>query len=173
MSLTCREVRQLLEETADKVSGEAAAHLAVCPTCRLHAGLLAVLASCEPPPPDRESVARVVANLPLAPWQKRRVATWLPLLAGVAMTGVGAALLGGVPAAATLAALLEGAGAVVASDLGKAWDALGAVQGSAVALRSVVAAGGVWLVLWLVLAAAGSGMAAWRLARRRGRVGQP
>ncbi|NWG00329.1 MAG: hypothetical protein HXY19_05250 [Thermoanaerobaculaceae bacterium] len=173
MSLACPEVRHLLEGMAGEVTGEVAAHLAVCPACRLHAGLLRVLASCEPLPADREAVERILTVLPVAPWQRRRLATWLPLLAGVALTGAGVALLGGVPAASTLAALLAGVGDVAASDMTRAWDALLAVRSSSVALRALVAGGGVWLVIWLVLAAAGSTVAAWRLARRREGVDRP
>ncbi len=153
-------------ETRDRhAAALVAAHLETCRACQAHAQLLALLASLEPAT-DEQAAARIVRDLPLAPWQRRRFLTWAPLAAGVALVGAGCALLGGVPAAGSWSAMAGGAGETVAWLVGRAADTVTAARLSSAAVRSLLAAGGFGLVFWLLAAATGSGLAALGLCRR-------
>lgn len=166
MSITCVEVRQAVESAAADVKDEIARHAATCPSCRAHQRVVQLLASLEPGDTDTEAVSRIVTSLPLTRWQLRRVATWVPLAAGIGLTWSGFTLLGGVPAGGSISALLNGAGSTVGWSLLSGVDALVAARGSSEALQALVAAGGTWLVLWLVLTGVGSGWLAHALSRR-------
>lgn len=162
----CRAVRQALEAGT---GGEASVseHLSSCEACRLHVALLANLERLEPHTASPERVEEVLAALPLASWQRRRVSTWMPLVAGVGLAGAGVALVGGVPAPSAVAALPEVTGNLIAWLASWTMDTLAAVRGGSEAMRAVVAAEGGWVILWLLLAAAGGGWAARALAVRR------
>jgi len=167
VSGTCKGVQEALEEGGGQVTPDVTAHLAACAACRAHARLLAVLARVEPAT-DEEAAAQLLESLPLARWQLRRAVTWAPLVAGLGLVGAGLALVGGVPASGSWSAMAGGAGEALAWSLRSAVDALAAARVSSLALRALLAAGGVGIVLWLVLAGAGSWLAALTLARRRG-----
>jgi hypothetical protein len=162
----CRAVREALEAGS---SGQApvSEHLSSCEACRRHAALLASLDTLEPHAADSGRVEEVLASLPLAPWQRRRLSTWLPLAAGLVLTGSGLALVGGVPAPSAVAALPQVTGNLAAWFASWVMDALAAVRGGSGAVRAVVAAEGGRVIVWLLLAAAGGGWAARALAVRR------
>ncbi len=162
----CRAAREALEAGT---GGQATAseHLSSCEACRLHAALLVSLDTLEPHSADSERVEEVLAALPLASWQRRRVSTWVPLAAGLGLAGAGLALVGGVPAPSAVAALPEVTGNLIAWFASWTMDALAAVRGGSEAMRAVVAAEGGRVILWLLLAAAGGGWAARALAVRR------
>ena len=79
MTESCAEIRRRLEAGGAASDADAAAHIQACEGCRAHAAILAVLGRLEPPQADPESVRRVMAALPPAAWQRRRLAAWLPL----------------------------------------------------------------------------------------------
>lgn len=142
------------------------AHLDECPACRAHASLLAILAELEPGEADTETVRDVMRALPPAPWQKRRVAAWLPFAAGLALMAAGLAMLGGVPAGGFVAQLPAAAGGVLAWIAASARDTLVAARGGADAARTVAAAGGIWFVVWVAVAALGGSWAMVALSAR-------
>jgi predicted anti-sigma-YlaC factor YlaD len=155
---TCRLVRQALEGEG-VLSHEASAHLDACSACRAHAALLVTFARVTARKPDEAAVRRIVAALPPAPWQRRRVATWLPLAAGVGLVGTGFALLGGVPAPGAVAELPGVAGGFLTWLGSSVLDAVVAARASSEAVRVTLAAGGLWLVLWAAVTALGGGWA--------------
>ena len=152
-------------EGGSVLSLEARAHVASCRQCGAHAALLAVLDRAPVEEAGRVTVSAIMAALPPAPWQRRRVATWLPLAAGVAFVGVGFTLLGGVPAPSAVAELPGVAGGFAAWLGSWLLDAVAAARGSSDAVRVTLAAEGVWLVLWAALTAVGGGLAVRALAR--------
>jgi len=162
----CAAVRRSLETEGSVPHSDLQAHLKACAHCRAHAALLAVLGRLEPAQASEETVHRIVAALPPAPWQRRRVAAWLPLVAGLALVVAGLAISGGIPAPATLSSLPAALGGVLGWIGASALDALAAARGSTDAAQAVVAAGGFWLLLWLVVAALGSGWAVVSLVNR-------
>ncbi|MEW6337016.1 MAG: hypothetical protein ACOY3Y_02720 [Acidobacteriota bacterium] len=162
----CRAVREALE-IGRGGQASVAEHLSSCEACRRHAALLASFDTLEPRAADPERVEEVLAALPVAPWQRRRLSTWLPTAAGLGLAGAGLALVGGVPAPSAVAALPQVTGNLVAWIASWTLDVLAAVRGGSEAVRTVVAAEGGRVVLWLLLAAAGSGWAARALALRR------
>ncbi|MBI4917984.1 MAG: hypothetical protein HY825_19255 [Acidobacteria bacterium] len=155
---TCRLVRQALEGES-VLSHDASAHLDACPACRAHAALLATFARVPAREPDEAAVRRIVAALPPAPWQRRRIATWLPLAAGVGLVGTGFALLGGVPAPGAVAELPGVAGGFLTWLGSSVLDAVVAARASSEAVRATLAAEGLWLVLWAAVTALGGGWA--------------
>lgn len=157
-------MRQTLESES-VLSHEASAHLDACPACRTHAALLATLARVPARKPDEAAVRRIVAALPPAPWQRRRVVTWLPLAAGVGLVGTGFALLGGVPAAGAVAELPGVAGGFLSWLGTSVLDAVVAARASSEAVRVTLAAEGLWLVVWAALTALGGGWALRALVR--------
>lgn len=165
MNGTCIEVRRALED--GQTSPEQAVHVQGCAGCRLHAALLAALAAAAPREVDEGAVRAILAARPVARWQRRRVATWLPVAAGLLLVGVGLALLGGVPGSGAMA-LVPGAFGALAGLAGSAVaDTLAVVRGSGEAVRALAGAGGVWVVVWLLVAALGGGWGVLALARRR------
>lgn len=161
---TCRDIRRSWESEG-AASREAASHLLVCASCRAHATLLAVLARAETGEAGTAAVARVMEGLPSAPWQRRRVATWLPFAAGLALVGSGFAVLGGVPAPAAVAELPGVAGGFMAWLGSSILDALAAARGGSDAVRVALAAEGPLLVFWAALTAVGGGLAVRALSR--------
>lgn len=157
MNENCRAVRQSLEAGAE--DREVRAHLEGCASCRAHAALLNVLGRLTPGEASVETVSRIVAALPSAPWQRRRLVAWLPLAAGLALAAVGLALSGGIPAPDVMSSLPGVAGGVIGWILSSALDALAAARGGTDAARAMVATGGFSLLLWLVAAAVGSSWA--------------
>lgn len=155
---TCRLVRQALESES-VLSRDASAHLDSCPACRAHAALLAAFARVPAREPDEAAVRRIVAALPPAPWQRRRVATWLPLAAGVGLVGTGFALLGGVPAPGAVAELPGVAGGFLSWLGSSVLDAVAAARASSDAVRVTLAAEGLWVLLWAAVTALGGGWA--------------
>ena len=165
----CQAVRRALEDGGDLVGG-ARLHLEACPSCRAHAAVLVTLDRLRVGEADSETVQRVMAALPPAPWRHRRLAAWLPIAAGLALFGLGLGLLGGIPAPGAVAAL-PGALGSLAGWLGSSLlDAVAAARGGAEAVRALLAVEGLSLVLWLLLTAAGSGLAVRALVRRRAEV---
>ncbi len=166
MSGVCAEFRDTLESGERPPDGRLAAHLDACGACRAHAALLDVLAEVEPGEADDATVRSLMAALPPAPWQRRRLTAWLPLAAGVALAFAGWLMLGGVPAAGTVAQIPAAAQGVLAWIAASAADAFTAARGGSDAARVVAAAGGAWFVVWLALAALGGGWAMVALAAR-------
>lgn len=166
MNEQCAAVRRRLETEGSVPHVDLQAHLEACTHCRAHAALLAVLGRLEPGQASEETVHRIVAALPPAPWQRRRVAAWLPLAAGLALVVAGLAISGGIPAPATLSSLPAAFGGVLGWIGASALDALAAARGSTDATQALVAAGGFWLLLWLVVAALGGGWAVVSLVNR-------
>ena len=165
----CQAVRRVLEDGEDVVGG-ARLHLEACPSCSAHAAVLATLDRLRVGEADSETVQRVMAALPPAPWRHRRLAAWLPIAAGLALFGLGLGLLGGIPAPGAVSAL-PGALGGLAGWLGSSLlDAVAAARGGAEAVRALLAVEGLSLVLWLLLTAAGSGLAVRVLVRRRAEV---
>jgi len=107
-----------------------------------------------------------MSALPPAPWQRRRVAAWMPLVAGLALAAAGLVSLGGVPAAGTVAQLPAAAGGVLNWLVASARDALATARIGSDAARVVATAGGLWFVVWLVVAALGGSWAVVALAAR-------
>jgi len=159
----CEIVRRALEGEGEQAEIEA--HSKSCDVCRAHAEMLQLLAGLEPGAPDPEALREIMAALPSTPWQRRRFATWLPLAAGFGLAVTGLGLLGGMPAAGTVA-LVPGAASNVFAYLA-AWflDALTAVRGTSRALEIAVVVQGAGLLLWLAAVAVSSGWAAIALAR--------
>jgi len=114
-----------------------------------------------------------MAALPPAPWQKRRLAAWLPLAAGLAFVACGLLLLGGIPASGTVAQLPAAAGGLLGWVASSALDALVAARGGSDAARALVAAGGMWLLVWLIAAALGGSWAVMSLVTRPRRGSRP
>jgi hypothetical protein len=108
-----------------------------------------------------------MAALPPAPWQRKRLAAWLPVAAGLAFVAAGLLLVGGIPASGTVAQLPAAAGGVVGWIASSALDALAAGRGGSDAAKVLVAAGGSWFVVWLALAALGG---SWAMASLVGRA---
>ncbi len=173
MNESCAEVRRRLEEGGTAENAGAVAHLQTCEGCRAHAAILAVLGRLEPPQADPDAVRRIVAALPPAPWQRRRIGAWLPLAAGLAMAAVGLVLLGGVPAPSAVAGLPAALGGVLGWIAAAAVGGLVAARGGADAIRTLAAAGGAWFLVWLSLAAAGGAWAVVALAARPRSGGRP
>jgi hypothetical protein len=170
---SCLAVRNRLETGATAEDRDVAAHLAECPSCKAHAALLQVLGGLEPAEASEERVVRIMAALPPAPWRRRRLAAWLPLAAGVALTVFGLGLSGGIPASSVMSSLPAAAGGILGWVLSSILDALAAARGGTDAVRAIVTAGGAWLLLWLAAAALGGGWAVVRLAGRTHGEGRP
>jgi hypothetical protein len=165
----CHAVRKALED-GEGLDGGARLHLDRCPSCSAHAAVLATLDRLRVGEADSETVKRVMAALPPAPWRHRRLAAWLPVAAGFALFGIGLGLLGGVPAPGAVSVLpgaLGGLAAWVASSL---LDAVAAARGGAEAVDALLAVEGLSLVLFLLLTAASGGYAVRALVRRRAEV---
>jgi hypothetical protein len=162
----CAAVRRSMETEGSVPHGDLQTHLASCAPCRAHAALLAVLGRLEPGEAGEETVHRIVAALPPAPWQRRRLAAWLPLAAGLALVAAGLVLSGGIPAPTTMSSLSGAVGGVLGWIGTSALDALAAVRGSTDAAQVLAAAGGFWLLLWLAMAAFGGSWAVVSLVKR-------
>jgi hypothetical protein len=169
--VSCNEVRQVLDEGPEGLSPDLRAHVETCAACRRHAALLATLSHAEPSESDAELVQRIVNERPTAAWQLRRWSTWLPIAAGVGLIAAGVGMIGGVPAPRAVSEL-PAVGHGFAALLSAWWlDSLAAVRGGTDAARTLVAAGGATLILWLAFTAVGSGWFVRALVR--GRVGGP
>jgi hypothetical protein len=94
----------------------------------------------------------MAALLP-APWQRRRLAAWLPLAAGLALAVVGLVLSGGIPAPGVMSTLPAAAGGVLGWIVSSVLDTLAVARGGTDAARAMVATGGFSLLLWLAAAA--------------------
>jgi hypothetical protein len=162
----CQAVRRALEDGEGLEAG-ARLHLERCPSCGAHAAVLATLDRLRVGEADSETVKRVMAALPPAPWRHRRLAAWLPIAAGFALVGVGLGLLGGVPAPGAVSALPGALGGLAAWLVSSLLDAVAATRGGAEAVDALLAVEGLSLVLWLLLTAAGGGIAVRTLVRRR------
>lgn len=108
-----------------------------------------------------------MSALPPARWQRRRLASWLPLAGSLALIVLGLAMLGGVPAGSVVSGVPS-----IAANLGGwiggwALDLLTVAESGGAALRAFMAAAGAWFLAWLVMIGVGSGWAALTLARRR------
>jgi anti-sigma factor RsiW len=148
----CLRSRQGLETGAAE-DREVRAHLAECASCRAHAALLEVLGRLAPGEASEEAVGRIMAALPPAPWQRRRLAAWLPLAAGLALAVVGLVLSGGIPAPGVMSTLPAAAGGVLGWIVSSVLDTLAVARGGTDAARAMVATGGFSLLLWLAAAA--------------------
>jgi hypothetical protein len=162
---SCAAVRQSLETGATE-DRQVRAHLDGCASCRAHAALLEVLGRLAPGEASEVTVSRIVAALPPAPWQRRRLAAWLPLAAGFALAVLGLVLSGGIPAPAVISSLPAAAGGVLGWIVASAIDALAAARGGTDAARMVATAGGFWMLLWLAAAAVGGSWAVVALVGR-------
>jgi hypothetical protein len=165
VNASCRAVRERLEagEAADR---EVRAHLEGCASCRAHAVLLGVLGGLAPGEADEGTVHRIVLALPPAPWQRRRLAAWLPLAAGLALAAVGLVLSGGIPAPGVMSSLPGAAAGILGWIVSSALDAVAAARGGTSAAQAVVAGGGFWMLLWLAAAAVGGSWAVVALVTR-------
>jgi hypothetical protein len=170
---SCLAFRNRLETGATAEDRDVAAHLAECASCRAHAVLLQVLGGLKPGEASEESVTRIMAALPVAPWQRRHLTAWLPLAAGVALAALGLVLSGGLPASGVMSSLPAAAGALLGWIVSSILDTLAAARGGTDAARAIVTAGGFWLLLWLGAAALGGGWAVVRLAGRTRGGGRP
>ncbi len=161
MTASCENIRAAIED--GEVIDGMRAHLEACSACRQHAGLLAVLDDLQPGEADPAEVEAIMAALPVARWQRKLAVRWLPAVAGLFLMIAGFLVMGGLPAGGTVATLPGGlTGWIVATGL----DAFTAARESSDAVRLVLAAGGVWLGLWMLLAAVGGGWSVLALARR-------
>lgn len=165
MNQSCAAVRQSLETGAAE-DRRVRAHLDGCASCRAHAALLELLGCLAPGEASEETVSRIVAALPPSPWLRRRLASWLPLVAGFALAVLGLVLSGGIPAPGVISSLPAAAGGVLGWIVSSAIDALAAARGGTDAARMVATAGGFWLLLWLAVAAVGGSWAAVALVSR-------
>ena len=168
MNKDCEAVRRALEDETGSLRPDMAAHLAECRSCAAQAGLLGLLEGLRPGDGNEDLARRILLELPIAGWQLRRPAAWLPLAAGGALTVGGLMLIGGVPGSATLATLPAGGYSLAAAS---ALDVITAVRGSADAMRSVVTAAGYSALMWLGLSAL-AGSVAVRVILRRSARGQ-
>jgi hypothetical protein len=169
----CAEIRRRLEAGRAAEDAEVLAHIRTCEGCRAHAAILAVLGRLEPSQADPDNVRRIMAALPPAAWQRRRFAAWLPLAAGLALVAAGLVVLGGVPAATAVASVPAAFGGVLGWIASSALDALTAARAGADAARVLAAAGGAWLLVWLLVAALGGGWAVVSLVARARSGGRP
>ena len=158
-------MRQSLE-TGAGADREVRTHLEACASCRAHVALLDVLGRLAPGEASEETVRRIVAALPPAPWQRRRLAAFLPLAAGLALAVLGLVLSGGIPAPGAMSSLPAAAGGVLGWIVSSALDALAAARGGTDAVRMTMTAGGFWLLLWLAAAALGGSWAVVALVGR-------
>ncbi len=94
------------------------------------------------------------------------MAAWLPLAAGLAFVASGLLLLGGVPASGTVAQLPAAAGGLLGWIVSSVLDALVAARGGSDAARALLAAGGLWVVVWLAVTAVGGSWAVISLVAR-------
>jgi hypothetical protein len=162
-------VRRALEDEVGCTSPEVVAHLADCRSCAGHQRLVALLSGLDPGDAGDAEARQVLLDLPIAPWQLRRAATWAPLAAGGVLAVGGLVLLGGVPAGGELLGLPAGAYSFVAST---ALDLAAAARGSVDAVQAMLTAGGSVALLWLAGSALGGSLAVRALLRRpaRGRA---
>jgi hypothetical protein len=165
----CEAVRHALEDETGPLRPDMAAHLAECRSCAAQAGLLELLDGLHPGDGNEEAARRILLDLPIAGWQLRRPAAWLPLAAGGVLAVGGLTLVGGVPGGATLAALPAGVYSLAATS---ALDVVTAARGSADAVRSFVTAAGYSALMWLGLSALAGSFAVRAILRRpaRGRA---
>jgi len=170
VSPACSDVQRKIEEqgTADSTVGT---HLAVCKVCQAHAALVSQLDGLIPAAAEDARVAAIMASLPLAGWQRRRVWTWLPAAAGFLFAAVGLVLVGALPAPTVLGALPQAAGGLLGWLGSHALDTLAAARSGSDALQTVAAAGGLGLIVWTLLTLFGGGWVVMALARR-GREGR-
>jgi hypothetical protein len=162
----CEAVRRALEEEPGRPSPEVAAHLAACHGCAAQVGLVRLLEGLSPGDGDEESARRILLDLPIAGWQLRRAAAWVPLAAGGALVGGGLLLVGGLPGGATLATLPASLYSFAA---GSALDLAAVARGSADAVRAFVTAAGYSALAWLGLSALAGSLAVRALLRRSAR----
>ena len=165
MSPACSDIQRRIEEegATDPAVGT---HLTTCRACQAHAALVAQLDSLTPAAADDERVASIMAALPLAAWQRRRFWTWLPAAAGFLLAAVGLVLVGALPAPTVLGSLPHAAGTLLGWLSSHALDTLVAAQSGSDALQTVAAAGGLGLVIWILLTLLGGGWAVMALVRR-------
>ncbi len=168
MNVTCQAVRRALEEETGCTSAEVVAHLQECRSCAKHAGLVELLGGLAAGDAGEAAAREMLLDLPIASWQVRRPAAWIPLAAGGAMTAGGLLLLGGLPAGGSLVSLPASAYSWVASAV---LDAAVAARGSVDAARVVLTAGGSAALLSLAMSALAGSFAVRALLRRsiRGR----
>ena len=167
MNESCETVRRALEDGQGDPSPEVAAHLQGCARCLAHSRVLTSLGRVAAVGGDERQVQRVLMALPRAPWQRRRLSTWLPLGAALVLVGSGLSMLGGVPAQSVVVGIPSMVGSLGGWLAGRALDVLTVAEGGRDALRALSAVAGAWVAAWLVMVAVGSGWAALRLARRR------
>ncbi len=166
MNGSCDAVRRFLEGQGDGPGVDVHAHLERCEACSAHARLLEVLGSLPPREADEAEVVRIMAALPRARWQLRRVTTWVPAAVGALLAVFGVVLLGGVPAGSSVASLPSLGGGLSAWGFSWVLDLLTAVRSGTDAVRVLLAAGGLWLGVTLALAGLGGGWLVVALARR-------
>ena len=161
MTASCDMIRAAIED--GEVIDGMRAHLEACSGCRQHASLMTVLEELEPGEADPAEVEAIMAALPVAGWQRKLAVRWMPAVAGLFLMVLGFLAMGGLPAGGTVATL---PGGLTGWIIGTGLDALTAARESSDAVRLVLAAGGVWLGLWMLLAAVGGGWSVLALARR-------
>jgi len=162
----CKVVRRALEDETGPLRPDVAAHLAECRACAAQAGLLSLLEGLHPGGGDEETARRLLLDLPIAGWQLRRAAAWVPLAAGGILTAGGLMLVGGLPGGATLATLPSGLYSLATAT---ALDAVAAARGSADAVRAFATAAGYSSLVWLGLSAIGGSLAVRALLRHSAR----
>ena len=167
MTPICEQLRRAKEDGDSAYAAELREHLRVCGTCREHDALLRTFDSIAPAEASEPTVARVMAALPVAPWQQRHWATWLPFAAALALVGVGFGLLGGLPAGSFVFALPGATGGALSWFASWLLDVVTVARGGADAAQVALSAAGLWFVAWLMAVVLGGGWAAFALARRR------
>ena len=165
MNEECQRLRLTLE-TGGELEPAGRAHLETCKACQMHALLLAELERLQPVEADDVRCQEILAALPVARWQVRRVATWLPLAAGLGLAGAGLVLVGGPPAPTAVSSLPGAVGGLAGWAGSWALDVLSVAQGGSDAVRALVAAGGAWLLAWVTVAMLGGSWALSALVRR-------
>lgn len=162
MTIECSEILRALEDGSE-ASEQVRGHLASCRRCRSHASLLSVLATLPPESADEAAVAAIMQALPRPRWQLRRVATWVPAALGALLAAAGLWLLGGVPAAGAVGGRSQ---SLLSWAFSWALDLAATLRSASDAAVAVVAAGGAWAVVAVLLAGLSSGWLVWALAHR-------
>lgn len=167
MTIECRDVLCALEDGLEG-RDEVREHLAACQRCRNHESLLSIFATLPPDTSDEAAVEAIMQALPRPRWQLLRVTTWIPAALGAALAAAGLWLLGGVPAGRAVTSAGDSAPSLLSWAFSWVLDLAATARSASDAAVAVVATGGVWAVVAVVLAGLGSGWLVFALARRSG-----
>lgn len=166
MSEHCIDIQRALEEMEGPLRPQQEAHLSSCTTCRAHAVLVGKLDSLAPALADEARVLEIMASLPPAAWQRRRVWSWVPAAAAGVLVAAGLGLVGSLPAPSVAGALPEATGGLLGWMGSFALDALTVAESGSGALQTVALAGGAGLLVGIAVTLLGGGWAMLSLVRR-------